>query len=323
MNSLDFKKHWWSSAWFPPILRPDYTWQRPIRGPVATTTPPTPPVTGRFMRLFWGHVHRALFRFSGLYYRILGVRRDPVIVPLPFGLILKWSERVRPEEAIAMQMARSAGMPTPKMLCYGEHPKALFKYSILMTRLPGFEMCQGDGEFDPENEQPWFDELKLCVNAMRQWKSPYGNSVCSALGTSISSQRVPRHAMGPFKSEKEMNDYLLSAASRDGFDSSEKYDEVLTRARSIYDTPHPICFTHGDFKSHNILFDEEYHLSGFIDWESAGWYPAHWEFVTARRFFRDSWWAQGIVLMSDNSHEEELETDRFLNKLTVNSYIGM
>ena len=221
MNSLDFKKHWWSSAWFPPILRPDYTWQRPIRGPIATTTPPTPPVTGRFMRLFWGHVHRALFRFSGLYCRILGVRRDPVIVPLPFGLILKWSERVRPEEAIAMQMARSAGMPTPKMLCYGEHPKALFKYSILMTRLPGFEMCQGDGEFDPENEQPWFDELKLCVNAMRQWKSPYDNSVCSALGTSISSQRVPRHAMGPFKSEKEMNDYLLSAASRDGFDSSE------------------------------------------------------------------------------------------------------
>ena len=32
---------------------------------------------------------------------------------LPFGLILKWSDRTRIEEGIAMQMARAAGMPVP------------------------------------------------------------------------------------------------------------------------------------------------------------------------------------------------------------------
>jgi hypothetical protein len=45
---------------------------------------------------------------------------------LPFGLILKWSDRTRVEEVVAMRMARTAGMPVPRVLCCVEQPATIF-----------------------------------------------------------------------------------------------------------------------------------------------------------------------------------------------------
>jgi aminoglycoside phosphotransferase (APT) family kinase protein len=43
---------------------------------------------------------------------------------------------------------------------------------------------------------------------------------------------------------------------------------------------HSIMFTHGDFRPANIIVKDG-HIAGTIDWELAGWYPKHWEFVKA------------------------------------------
>jgi aminoglycoside phosphotransferase len=243
---------------------------------------------------------------------------------LPFGLILKWSDRTRIEEAVAMQMARAVDMPVPKVLCYGEHPSDQFRpISILMTRLPGWPLNNSSDQFVAEEEEPWFNELGKCLHAMRKWKSPFkGKQICSATGTSISTQRVPGHAMGPFKAEEELHEYLLSPASSHGFTSLEEYQTTMTQARKIIDIPHHIVFTHGDLKAHNILVDENYCLSGFLDWESAGWCPEYWDFTTAMRFGRNSWWYQAMSILGGDQYMAELEYDRALNNLTVNSYIG-
>ena len=127
---------------------------------------------------------------------------------LPFGLILKWGDRVRIEEVIGMQMARAAGMPVPKVLCYGKHPSDSFwPVSILMTRLPGWPLNNSSKAFVVENEEWWSDDLGKCLTAMRKWKSPFAEEqICSVIGTSISTQRVPGHEMGPFKTEKELHE---------------------------------------------------------------------------------------------------------------------
>lgn len=36
-------------------------------------------------------------------------------------------------------------------------------------------------------------------------------------------------------------------------------------------------FTHGDIIPQNIMVDENYQVSGIVDWEAAGWYPDYWE----------------------------------------------
>lgn len=106
---------------------------------------------------------------------------------LPFGLILKCSDRTRIEEALAMQMARSARMPVPKVLCCGEHLGIPFRLiSILMTRLPGWPLENSSDPLEVDEEGPWLDELGRCLHAMRAWRSPFnGKRVCLVAGTSI------------------------------------------------------------------------------------------------------------------------------------------
>lgn len=128
--------------------------------------------------------------------------------------------------------------------------------------------------------------------------------------------------MGPFENEAELHEYLLSPASTHGFKSTEEYEETLSRARRIQQRPHRVTFTHGDFKAHNILVDDDGHLSGVLDWESAGWYPEYWEFTTAMRFGKNSWWYQLASWMGGDQYLGDLDTDIALNLLTVDSYIA-
>ena len=309
--------------WIPRILCPDFAWPRPIAPKIATMTPPIPHVASRTTRRFWGLIHAFLARFSKVYCSWLGYPFTPPIMDLPFGLILKWSERVRIEEVAAMKMARAAGMPVPRVLSYGEHPSDWRSFSILMTRLPGYELQNSRDPFLLDEEQPWASELGKCLNAMRQWKIPFADKlICSSIGTSVSSQRVPNHDMGPFKSEKEFHEYLLSPASSHSFASSEEYHVTLAQAKRIFDASHRVVFTHGDLYSHNILVDENLCLTGFLDWEAAGWCPEYWEFSAAARFGKGTWWHQGILAMGGDQYLAEMECDRALNKLTADAYVS-
>jgi aminoglycoside phosphotransferase len=223
-----------------------------------------------------------------------------------------------------MQIARAAGIPAPKVLSVGEHPpgSTFWPVSILMTRLPGLELINIDMPFEENLEGPWVGELKKCLDTMRTWDSPYGQRICSPINTSIKSSRVPKHVMGPFENEAALHEYLLKPASSHSFASREKYEETLALARRIQERPHQVVFTHGDFKEHNVLVDDDSNLTGWLDWESAGWYPEYWEFTTARRMGRDTWWGQAVSGLGGDRYEEELESDIALNQLTVDSYVA-
>ncbi|KAI9759965.1 MAG: hypothetical protein M4579_001998 [Chaenotheca gracillima] len=309
------------NPWIPGILRPEFTWPQQMGSTISERTPVTPHLPSLTTRRFWGFFHGLLERFSRAYSAYFSITFNSAVMDLPFGLVLKCSERVSVEEYLSMQMARAAGMPVPKALCCG-YRKSLGYTSILMTRLPGFELSNSYDTLDVEGEDPWLEELGRCLRAMRMWKSPFGEErICSVAGTSISSQRVPRHQMGPVENERELHEYLLSAASDHAFPSREEYQKTMTLAREILDMPHRVVFTHGDFKAHNILIDDDGHLSAFLDWESAGWCPEYWEFATAMRFGRDSWWYQVASVLGGDQYMEELKRDVALNRLTVDSYI--
>lgn len=290
---------------------------------IADTTPPVPRVPSAFSLRVWGFIHAMLARVSEHYCSWFVIYDDPCVYQLPFGLIMKWNDRISLEEAMAMQMARAAGMPVPKLLSIGKHP-GFRQFSLLMTRLPGYELINSADPFDLKEEGPWVQELQMCIRAMRLWKPTFGPSrICSVLGTSIRSIRVPHRIMGPFENQKELHEYLLSTASRHGFESKAQYQETLLRAKKIQERPHRIVFTHGDFKAHNILIGEDGHLTGFLDWESAGWCPEYWDFTTAIRYGRDSWWYQVVSWLGGDEYMQELDADIALNKLTVDSYVGM
>ena len=226
-----------------------------------------------------------------------------------------------------MQMTRAAGRPVPKVLCCGEHLDAPFnrRFSILMTRLPGVSLVDSTDPLEVDAEEPWLKELRTCVHCMRLWSPPdqYQDSICSPIGTSIRSSRVAGHIMGPFPSRKEFYDHLFGPASAHGFESVAEYEKTPSHAMRLQQYSHRNIFTHGDLKAHNIHVGDDGHLSGFLDWESAGWYPEYWEFTTAMRFGRNSWWFQVASWIGGDQYTEELASDVSLNLLTVDSYIAM
>ncbi|QSS66541.1 phosphotransferase family protein [Histoplasma capsulatum] len=244
------------SAWIPRILKRNYCWPHPIRSPISTITPPAPAVPSRISLRFWAIVHKA-----------------------QYCRIALWA----PHEVDRLNISggsssnangsccRNACSQVPELWkAYRAGIHRIVVFSILMTRLPGISLINSGDPFDPDIEGPWIHELKLCLDSMRQWRisPPYDqNCICSVFGTAIRrSTRVPNHTMGPFPSEKEFTQYLLSIASDHGFQSRVEYDEVWVRAERIDQRPHRVTFIQGDFRAHNILVDDDGHLSGFLDW---------------------------------------------------------
>lgn len=209
---------------------------------ICKSSPKVPTVPGKLRLRAWGLVHTALFYISEWYCAYFGIPFDVNIIQLPFGLVLKRTDRISLEEAAAMQIAGAAGMPVPKVLSCGEHPNAPYNrfFSILMTRLPGLPLGNSSDTLLVESEEPRLFELKECVGAMRVWTSPDSKGISSVVSTSLQSTRVPDHIMGPFADENELHDFLLSPASGHGFDTTAEYIEALAQANEIRNYPHRI-----------------------------------------------------------------------------------
>ncbi|KAL9615828.1 MAG: hypothetical protein Q9160_009226 [Pyrenula sp. 1 TL-2023] len=190
-----------------------------------------------------------------------------------------------------------------------------------MTRLPGTELGQVYEELSDKDKDASFLQMQLILRTMRKWSRPRDRDrICSVSGTSIRSVRVPNHLIPPCDNEQELNEYLISVASGHAFSSQDQYEDKLVRAKRIQAMPHRVMFTHGDLKHHNILFHKG-HISGFVDWESAGWYPEYWEFTTALRFCRKNfWWYDFVSRLGGSEYMEEGECERALTALTVDSY---
>lgn len=115
---------------------------------------------------------------------------------------------------------------------------------------------------------------------------------------------------GPFESESQFNEFLLSDA----------YPQVpkcfLKMAEHSLLTNHEIIFAHGEIAPRNILVREG-RVVAVLDWENAGWYPEYWDFVKSFNALDGrcaSWydWAERVFPVG---YEQEFINDRFVGTL--------
>ncbi|KFY34640.1 hypothetical protein V494_06590 [Pseudogymnoascus sp. VKM F-4513 (FW-928)] len=192
-----------------------------------------------------------------------------------------------------------------------------------MTRLPGEELGQIYESLSDAAKATVLAELKTYLAVIRGWKSPWGDArICSITGGPIRSIRVPNHLVGPCETSDEFHDYLLAPA-RNSFPSEEIFQESLRRARRLRILERPgVKFTHGDLKHHNILVDEDGRVTGFLDWEAAGWYPDFWEYTTAMRYLPPGdWWYEFLLELGADGYREKSDCERALTNLTVDSWV--
>ena len=308
------------------FLQPEFCWKPSKLKPLAVSFPPIPKPTPWLIRRFWGYVHKLLKHFSYQYYcRWMGIQFCNQVIPLPFGLLLKWSDGTRVEECLATQAMRQAGLPVPRIICYGEHTdSAHAPVSILMTRMPGTDLYRELWEwFEPEEQAMIISELKVYMDAVRSWQKPSDGMdngdqrICSVTGTNIRSARIPRLRIGPCRDEKEFNDTMMGPARLPHVKLFPDYEQDMAKATRLHQKQHKIVFSHGDFNPWNILVTYDGHLSAILDWESAGWYPEYWDYTTACLFQRPgAFWYEIILELSQGRYLEELEGDKAVRDLT-------
>lgn len=85
-------------------------------------------------------------------------------------------------------------------------------------------------------------------------------------GGNLCAGRIESTRIGPFSTERNLYDYMISMSHLD------KQEHLKVVARELHSTPHQIVLSHGDIHPSNILVDRN-KVSEIIDWECCAWMP--------------------------------------------------
>ncbi|RMY08738.1 hypothetical protein D0868_04633 [Hortaea werneckii] len=125
-----------------------------------------------------------------------------------------------------------------------------------------------------------FEHLRTVIEQLRNLRAAKGTGVANIDGGPIFDPRLPGNSnWGPFSCINDFHNVLVDHQDIASI-TDENYGDLRELA-AFYRQPWPQpVFTHGDLSSLNILCAED-KVVGIIDWETAGWLPPYWEYVTA------------------------------------------
>ncbi|KAK3695935.1 hypothetical protein LTR37_018230 [Vermiconidia calcicola] len=230
-------------------------------------------------------------------------------------MCVKHGDLINLSEAASMEFVRQhTSIPVPKVHCAFERKGQTY---IVMERIKAWH------ERSEESKAAILRQLSLMVKQMREIKSPHDMAVASVDGGSLYDMRLPGLGVryprngclteqtpfrfGPFPDIQAFHRWLR----RPAFENNGQYDPEVNELIAMHDKRDfdELVFTHGDLSSLNILVRDD-KVVGLVDWETAGWYPAYWEFTTASQVnFRNTFWA-GYVDRFLEPRPDDLNMDR-------------
>ncbi|KAJ3780881.1 kinase-like domain-containing protein [Lentinula aff. detonsa] len=196
-------------------------------------------------------------------------------------------------EVATMKFIRQhTSIPVPKVLGVLRYRG---KQHIFMTRLAGKEIDDRQWKvYSQHTKDAILSQLRSFITQLRQIGPPPQTPpfICNILGGPIMDHRLcVDHPYGPYRDEEQMNLQIRQGLTVDRFAEIGKFPKEVTELiRQSHDLRHPIVFTHNDIAMRNIMIDGD-RVTGLIDWECAGWLPAHWEYVKANwtEFYVEEW----------------------------------
>ncbi|MCJ1246430.1 hypothetical protein MMC30_003637 [Trapelia coarctata] len=196
-------------------------------------------------------------------------------------------------EAATMQfVAEHTSIPVPRVKCAFKHRKTTY---IVMERINGEILGHGWSARSKESKTKILSQLRAMNVELHEIPPPKKIGVANVDGGSLYDGRLPANPsgsvrFGPFESVEDFHLFL-----RRGFTAhTDHFPEVSELIAQHEEGSWPICFTHADLSSLNILVRGE-NVVGIIDWETSGWYPSYWEYTTASNVNpRNEFWRQEI-----------------------------
>lgn len=272
-------------GWLSPLIRRAFFW------------------VSRFVPL-WIRMRFYLF-LKPIGLRFYGPGRSRWVQRLPFGLVIKDCFRAPTNEPNALKLVEKyTRVPAPRLVDVGEHDGNTY---VVMTHIPGQSLAHVGHLMSYAERDRFADDLAACVSQLRAIPNNTPYRFGDTLGGPIVDHRMPDAGGGPFNTEADFNDHLVSHLACNIHDA---VDNLPIRQ------DHRSFFTHSDFHATNLLIAEG-RLSGIIDWECAGYLPEYWEFTKA--MYTSNWRPiqQGIFHRAfGQEYEAELAAERKLWALT-------
>lgn len=211
-------------------------------------------------------------------------------------------------------------IPVPTVLdhlpgSWGKAAQAGTPWFTLMTALPGRPLFQHGqptrlGLCTEEQRKKMARVLSGWLDQLRSIRPPHPQNVSGFLGGPLLAYRIDMYRrVGPFNSPAEFHAQEFCTVYPEC--SKSKWNERVERLVKERPTKeYRICLTHGDILPHNILADEDFNLTGLIDWETAGWMPEYWERASSWRSWFSHWygWVH-IVPEAFPEYEDDMELE--------------
>lgn len=189
-------------------------------------------------------------------------------------LCVKYGQFQYLSEAATIQfISQNTSIPVPKIYCSFSTRKRSY---IMMERVDGEMLGRGWSARSKESKAKIFRQLKSMIAEMRSIHPPENMGVANVDGGMLSDCRLPPPTrFGPFKDIPEFHKHL-----RQGWEADPQHYPEVSELISLHEGTWPLCFTHADLSSLNILIRAD-EVVAIVDWETAGWYPSYWEYTTA------------------------------------------
>jgi len=219
----------------------------------------------------------------------------------------------RLEEAANIQYIASwTKIPVPEIVRVHASGQTLY---IFMSFIDGTELQDLWPTMTIADKTTIANQLKLYMTELRSVESPsslfFGSLESHVCIDSRAATRlnVAEHRL--ISSEEEFNKFLMKDLKP--YNSDHYYDMLLSMMR----VDHKVVLTHGDFHPRNIIVKDMV-ITAILDWEFAGWYPEHWEFIkalTAVGPIQDWWRYLSDIVGSYNTEwllDRQIERDMML-----------
>lgn len=234
--------------------------------------------------------------------------------------IVKYGDDVTENEGNALLYIRKSRIPAPRLYAMYRESTSGYLYLIM-------EYIQGDtlgflwGSLSIEAKSSITTQLHAIFMQIRSLTSPsFIGSICGgSIPDAIFQTEDPDPKInGPFQTTAEVAS-ALALASRNNWERNGRcgwISDYLSRHLPITLGDFEVKLTHGDLHMRNIIIEKvpeepdlegsrgktgegnqrwSYRVAGIVDWESAGWYPAYWDYVSAiARSQSDSDWPKAV-----------------------------
>ncbi|CAK7274933.1 hypothetical protein SEPCBS57363_006418 [Sporothrix epigloea] len=204
-------------------------------------------------------------------------------------LCIRSSFFARLNEARAMQLVREhTSIPVPKVYCSFIHQGRVV---ILMERLPGKPLSHGWVFRSEESKAKILAQLRTMIAELRSVPrpspppgSPSNTDLVSGIdGGQFYDGNLPnKQYWGPLATVRDFHRQLRGNLMAVPDEYTEERFTDLRKLIALHESyvAEPPVLTHGDLSANNILADGDT-VTGIIDWETAAWMPAYWEFTNA------------------------------------------